>query len=541
MKEFDFVVVGAGSAGCVVVKRLVDAGYTVGLIEAGPEDTNPYIKIPAGFMKTYYNKELTWQFDHQTSEFTNHRKIPFILGKTLGGSSSLNGTIYSRGQSIDFDTWAAMGAEGWGYSDVLSYFKKSESFKSDPPSASRGVDGPLNVTRIARRDFLTQQYIASAVNKEIPFNPDYNAEVQDGVSYTQGTIFNGKRSSTSRTYLQSVKGNSKLKIFTNSQVKKIIFNGKTAVAVQVVDLKTNQSFELKFQRELILSAGAVNTPKILQLSGVGDAAYLFQLGIESVEHLPAVGKNLADHYAARIVADLKPGLRSINYHAKGIPLVAEVAKWLLNKPSILAISTTSAYAFCKVDSASKFNDYSLSFTPASFKMGMTRQLDDISGVTSGAWVLRPKSRGEVRITASDFRENPYINPNYLADAYDRDTLIHALKSAKKIFQTDPIASLIDKIKFPLTECRDDDEWLSFIKEYGMTAYHLIGTCRMGDVRDPEVVVDAQLRLKNIERVRVMDASVMPTITSGNTNAATIMIAEKGVDMLLQHYLHKAAA
>ena len=541
MTDFDFVVVGAGSAGCVVTKRLVDAGYTVALIEAGPKDSNPYIKIPAGFMKTYYNKDLTWQFEHQTSASTNHRKIPFILGKTLGGSSSLNGTIYSRGQSVDFDTWEEMGAKGWGYQAILPYFKKSESFESSPSSAARGVDGPLKVTRIARQDFLTQKYIESAVNNAIPYNHDYNAEVQDGVSYTQGTIYNGKRCSTARTYLKSVKDSQRLKIYTNCQVRKIVFKGKTAVGVDVVDLKTQQSFVLDFRRELILSAGAANTPKILQLSGVGDAGLLTSLGITVVEDSPAVGQNLADHYAARIVADLKPGLRSINYHAKGIPLVAEVVKWLLNKPSILAISTTSAYAFCKVNPASAFNDYSLSFTPASFKMGMTRQLDEISGVTSGAWVLRPKSRGEIKITSSDFRQNPYINPNYLADAYDCDTLIHALKSAQQIFRTDPLASLIDKITFPLQECRDDSEWLDFIKQYGMTAYHLIGTCRMGDVNDPSAVVDAQLRLKHVERVRVIDASVMPTITSGNTNAATIMIAEKGADMVLQAYLHKAAA
>ncbi len=533
MQVFDYVIVGAGSAGCVLAYRIAEKGHSVCVLEAGPPDKSPYIRVPAGFMKTYSNPSLTWQFEHAPTPNNAQRTMPFIQGKVLGGSSAVNGTIYSRGQASDYDNWASMGNPGWGYQSVLPYFRRNESFMGGGEDEFRGRDGRLLVDRFARPDPLCDLFIKAAQHDGIPLNPDYNGRTQAGVGYAQATVYKGKRWSAAHSYLHPAIRRFGVQVRTNALVRKILVTqGKAeGVSYTVGDDPTIHTVSARVCT--IISAGTVNTTRLMQVSGLGPASLLKNLQVPVQVDLPGVGENLVDHYAARIVVRAKPGVDTVNRRARGLPLLREILAWSLQKPSILSMSAAAVYAFCKEKPENTQNDYLLTFTPASFKEGMTRQLDEVPGFTSGAYRLRPESRGFIRIQSTDVRDAPTINPNYLAEESDRRILITALKRSTAILNNPVMKAAFDRQIFPEVPCHSDDEWLDFIRRYGLTTYHLVGTCKMGPSSDPMAVVDHRLRVRGVECLRIVDASVMPTTPSGNTNAATLMIAEKAADMLLE--------
>lgn len=532
MAIFDYVIVGAGSAGSILAYRLSERGYSVCMLEAGPTDSNPYIRVPAGVMKTYADESITWQLKHQGSPGTNGRQISFIQGKVLGGSSAINGMVYSRGQAADFDNWSNMGNVGWGYQDVLAYFQKCESFMSGGEDSYRGRDGAIPVTTTPWRDAACDSFIRGAVESGIPENEDYNGGSQGGVGYCQSTIHRGRRWSTAHAYLHPAKKNFGVTVLTNAHVTKIVLEGKRVTGVEYLFGGSDQRKFVQSLRSTLISAGAVHSPKLLQLSGIGPASLLQENGIPVLHDLPGVGRNLRDHYAARLVARVRPGIKTINDRASGFALVKEGLAWLRGRPSILALSPILAYGFGKSDPALVDPDFALSFTSASYKLGMTRKLDDFPGFTCGAWRLRPESRGYVRIVSNDHRINPLIQPNFLDHENDRRILLAGLKHARKIISSEAMKSVLQTEILPGAMCQTDDEWLDFARQYGMSSYHLVGTCKMGPSTDPCAVVDATLKVHGMEGLYVIDASVMPTTPSGNTAAATMMIAEKAAAMLL---------
>lgn len=535
MQNFDFVIVGAGSAGCVLAYRLAEKGHSVCVLEAGPEDKSPYIRVPAGFMKTYNNPELIWSFSHDGTAHNKGRSIPFIQGKVLGGSSAVNGLIYSRGQAADFNLWASMGNEGWDYDSVLPYFRKNECYTGGGDDTYRGRNGRLMVSPFPRPDRLCDSFIEAAQQTGIPLNPDYNGRTQTGVGYAQATIHKGKRWSAAHSYLHPARKRFGVEVRTRAQVRRILVEDGRAVGVEYSLGDDPTLHTVKSGACTIVTAGTVNTTKLMQLSGLGPASLLTDMGIPVVRDLPGVGENLSDHYAARIVVRAKNGVDTVNGRSKGLPLLREIGAWMLGKPSILAVSSAAVYAFCKETPENTQNDYLLSFTPASFREGMTRQLDDVPGFTSGAYRLRPESRGFIRIRSSHVKDAPIVNPNYLAAESDRRILITALKHSSAILNAPALSHVFEKQMFPRDLCRNDDEWLDFIQQYGLTTFHLVGTCKMGADSDPLAVVDSRLRVRGIENLRIADASVMPTTPSGNTNASTLMIAEKAADMILADY------
>jgi choline dehydrogenase len=532
MELFDYVVIGAGSAGCIVAYRLAEAGHSVCVIEAGPSDNNPYIRLPAGFMKTSTDPSVTWRFAHEGTPNTYGRTIPFIQGKTLGGSSAVNGMVYNRGQASDFDNWAKLGNEGWDYPSVLPYFRKTEHYMDGGEDAFRGREGRIPITVLRRQDAVCDSFIHGAVETGIPLNDDYNGRTQSGVGYAQANIYKDKRWSTAHSYLHPARRRFGVRVVTNALAHRIVFEGKRATGVDysIGDNPAVKTVQAKFS--VIISAGTVNTTKLLQLSGIGPSTLLRDHGIPVIADLPGLGENLSDHYAARLVAHVHDGVDTINQRARGLPLVGEVAKWMVGGNSILSMSVMSVYAFWKLNPKSVENDYLVTFTPASLKGGASRVLDDVPGISSGGYRLRPASRGYIRIRSRDLRDSPIVQPNYLDAESDRTILIAALKRSHAILHSVAMRHIVKKISFPKDGPLTDDEWLDFIRRYGMTTYHLVGTCKMGPESDPLAVVDPRLRVRGVAGLRIIDASVMPTTPSGNTNAATMMIAEKGADFIL---------
>ncbi len=399
MDEFDYIVVGSGSAGGTVAARLSEnPNTTVCVLEAGGRDWNPFIHIPAGFMKTLVDPSVNWLYESEGSEGTVGRRIHAPRGKTLGGSSSINGNIYSRGQRLDFDGWAQRGNRGWGYADVLPYFRRSERRIGAGDDTFRGRDGNLVITDIDYRHPLADDFIKGAIGYGIPLNEDYNGAVQEGISYTQRTIFKGRRVSSARAFLRPALKRPNIELRTKAHATRIIFDGKRAVGIQYS--RGGRSFEIRARREIVLSGGSVNSPQLLQLSGVGPANLLKDIGVPVHHALPGVGENLRDHFVLRMVARIKT-MDTINQRVKGLPLVSEAFKYFTGQPSVLGLSPTLVYIFWKSDPALDNGDLQISFTPASYKEGVQSQLDDFPGVTVAPWVQRPESTGFIRAKSAD--------------------------------------------------------------------------------------------------------------------------------------------
>ncbi|MEM7404389.1 MAG: GMC family oxidoreductase N-terminal domain-containing protein [Pseudomonadota bacterium] len=530
--EFDFIIVGAGSAGCILANRLTASGeHSVLLLEAGPSDWHPYIHIPAGFIKMLTNPSLNWMYEAEPSHWTAGRTIGVPRGKTLGGSSSINGQIYNRGQRLDFNSWAQRGNRGWGYADVLPYFRRSER-RAGGEDTFRGRNGHLDVSDLNYRHPLCDAFIEGAGELGIPRNSDYNGAQQEGISYVQRTEANGRRVSTATAFLKPAKSRDNLTVHTHAQATRIEFTGKRATSVRYRRGGAGgKALEAFARREIIVSGGAINSPQLLQLSGVGDPALLQELGIETVHALPGVGENLRDHFAPRFSARVK-NVETLNERSKGINLLGEIARYLMGKRSIVALSPTMVYGFWHSDEVLKTNDLQFIFTPASYKLGVHGLLDDHPGFTIAAWQHRPESRGFVRARSSNPFDKPRIQPNYLAEEGDRRVLIHAMRLARRLMHTNAMQPYLDVEMYPGDDVQTDDELLDAARHVGSTTFHVMGTCGMGPATDPNAVVDDELRVHGLEGLRVIDASIMPAMISANLNAATMMIGEKGADMVL---------
>ncbi len=532
METFDYVIIGAGSAGCVLANRLTEDGQVrVLLLEAGPSDWHPFIHIPAGFIKTFYNPRVNWLYDMEPSTWTGGRTILAPRGKTLGGSSSINGHIYNRGQRMDFDTWAQMGNRGWGYSDLLPYFKRMERRLGEGDAKFRGRDGALTVTNINWTHPLCEAFIAGAVEHGIPRNPDYNGETQEGISYAQRTIRNGRRVSSATAFLNPAKKRPNLSVRTHAHATKLILEGKRCVGlVYRQGGRNGRDVKVRAGREVILSGGTFNTPQLLQLSGIGAPEHLRAHGIGVAHELKGVGENLKDHYAPRFVARVK-NIDTINERARGLRLGKEIAQWFLTRRGILSLSPTLVYGFWRSEPDVPVSDIQFTFTPASYREGVQGELETEPGMTVASWQQRPDSKGYVRLRSIDPFAPPIIQPNYLAEESDRHVLLGGMKLARKLLASRPLQPYYDYEDFPGPKVQSDDELLGAAKERGTTTFHPSGTSRMGPRTDPLAVVDDQLRVHGLEGLRVVDASVMPTMLSANLNASTLMIAEKASDMI----------
>ena len=531
--NFDYIIVGAGSAGCVLANRLTENGrYTVCILEAGPRDLNPFIHIPAGFMKTLVNPKINWMYETTATDWTANRVIAVPRGKTLGGSSSINGHVYNRGQKMDFDTWAQKGNKGWGYADVLPYFKKCETKIGAGDETYRGRDGNLKINDLDWRDPLCDAFIQGANSIGIPSNTDYNGAKQEGVSYVQRTTHKRLRVSAAKAFLNPAKSRSNLTIITNALATKIMLDGKRAVGVLYKKgIKDAHTFQLNANKEVILSGGAINSPQLLQLSGIGPSDLLETCGIEVQHELPGVGLNLRDHYAPRFTARAR-NISTINEKAKGPRLWGEIAKYFLGAKSIVNLSPTLVYCFWHSNESVKNHDLQLTFTPASYKEGVQSQLDDQPGFTIASWQQRPESLGFVKIRSDNPFEAPVIQPNYLEAEEDRKVLIAGMKLARRLMRSEPLAPYFEFEQYPGDHIQTDDELLQIARERGTTTFHVMGSCRMGPSSDATSVVDDKLRVRGIDNLRVVDASIMPTMLSANLNAGAMMIGEKGADMIL---------
>ncbi|MGB7182739.1 MAG: GMC family oxidoreductase N-terminal domain-containing protein, partial [Burkholderiaceae bacterium] len=532
MDTFDYLIIGSGAAGSVLANRLSEDGRaTICVLEAGAPDTNPYIRIPAGYIKNLNRPEMAWQFHSEAASGTAGRRIYLPQGRVMGGSTSINGLVYNRGQAGDFNRWAEMGATGWGYSDVLPYFRRSESRLGGDP-AYRGTDGPLQISDIGARDPICDAWIQAVGAHDVPMHNDYNGESQRGAGYYQRFIHEGKRITAASAFLKPAMARPNVKVITRALATRILFEGKRAVGIEYrVNGEPGKTVALKARREVILSAGTVNTTRLMQVSGIGPGSRLQSLGINVVHDLPGVGENFQDHYFVRFVARFKDGTVSLNQQASGLRLVGQIVNWLRNKPSVLALSPSVAYAFLHSSDLSANPELQFVFTPGSYRPGKVYELDDFAGATSGFTQQRPDSTGYIRITSPDPLEMPTIQPNYLQAETDQQVAIRGMRLTRQFLNSPAMSHLLERETAPGADVDSDEQLLEFARQSGNTGYHLVGTSTMGAASDPMAVVSPSLKVHGLEGLRVIDASVMPRVTSSNTCAATLMIAEKGADLV----------
>jgi len=530
----DYIVVGAGTAGSVVAGRLSEHGrYSVCVLEAGPKDNNPFIHIPAGVLYTIRNPSLNWMYKGVGSPGLNGRAINQARGKTLGGSGSINGHIYNRGQRMDFDYWAQQGNRGWGYEDVLPYFKKSENKIGQADAGYHGTGGPFTITDVDETDELCDAFIAGAESLGIPRNGDYNGKQQEGISYAQRSVHRGRRVSPARCFLYPAMKRGNTHVITGAHVQRILFENGSAVGV-AYKLGPGDSKErlITANREVILCAGAIASPHMLQLSGVGDAEQLQSLGIEVVQNLSGVGQNFRDHYAVRSVARIQNAI-TINERIRGLSLMRECYKYAIHRKGALAMTPTLVYCFWKSDERLDNSDIQITFTPASYPQGVQSGLDKFPGATVACWQHRPISAGFVRAVSDNPEVTPEIQANFLAEAEDQRTIIAALRLCRHILNSKAFRPYMAEEIWPGNEKQTDAELLDHAQRTGNTAYHPMGTCRMGPVNRPDSVVDDCLRVHGVRNLRVADASIMPMIPSANLNASALMIGEKAADLILK--------
>ena len=527
---FDYVVVGSGPAGSLLAHRLTeDGGATVCVLEAGGADTGRYLRIPAGFVKLLHDPKVLWPFTSEPGAAIAGREIRLAQGRIVGGSSSINGMAHSRGQAEDFDDWSNQGNEGWRYADVLPYFMRSERRIGPADESYRGRDGALPVTNPDWQSELCEAFIRGAAEIGVPRNPDYNGAEQDGAGYFQRTILRGRRVSCADAFLHPAIRRGKVDLRIEAQALGVVFDHKRAVGIRY--RQGGSVRQVNARREVIVCAGTINSPRLLQLSGIGPASLLGEVGVPVVHALAGAGENLRDHFTVRIAARAK-NAASINELSHGWRLGVEAAKWLAGRPGILGLSPSLVHVFWKSRPELTRGDIQVLFTPGSYKEGKAYALDDFPGMSCGARQQRPQSAGHVRLRSSDPYDLPLVQPNYLEHPEDRRVLLAGLKLARRLMGTQAMAPYFVAETLPGPQVRSDDEWMDFARRRGSTAYHLVGTCRMGPAGEPMAVVDAQLRVHGTESLRVVDASVMPQVPSANTLAATLMVAEKAADMIL---------
>jgi choline dehydrogenase len=530
--KFDYVIIGAGSAGCAVAARLSEnEKYSVAVLEAGPKDTNPWIHVPVGYFKTMGDPKSDWRYVAQADRGINGRAIPWPRGRVLGGSSSINGLLYVRGQPQDFDHWRQLGNTGWSWNDVLPIFKRSECWHGDTVDGdmSRGDSGPLSVSPTALKRKIVDHWIDAAVAAGYQRNPDYNREDQEGVGYFQLNLKNGRRCSSAKAYLKPARKRKNLSIITDTQVERLVVTDGRVT--HVVANSKGRQVDFEVTRETILSAGAIGSPQILMVSGIGAAKELSPLGIKVEKDLPGVGKNLQDHLQARPI--FKTDLSTINTEANSLFKRALIGlQYAVTRTGPMTMAASLGTGFLKTNPDLETPDIQFHIQPFSANNAV-EGTHPFSAFTTSVLQLRPESTGHIALKSSDINVHPAIHPNYLATKTDQETIVKGIQIARRISTFEPLKQHITEEYAPGRVVAMDDEagTLEWARNTAVTIYHPTGTCKMGS--DVMSVVDQRLKVHGIKGLRVADASIMPTITSGNTNAPSIMIGEKAAEMILE--------
>lgn len=531
---YDYVVIGAGSAGCVLANRLsADGTTTVALLEAGGRDWNPWIHVPVGYFKTIHNPATDWCYNTEADPGLNGRSLKWPRGKVLGGSSSINGLLYVRGQRQDYDRWSELGCTGWSFDEVLPYFKRAEN-QSRGADDFHGSDGPLHVSDMSFKRPICDDFINGVAELGTPKNDDINGENQEGVGYFQLTAHKGRRCSSAVAYLGGARSRPNLSIITHAMVKKIGFQQGRANTVSLE--RKGVSMSIQAREEIILSAGAIGSPQILQVSGVGAGQRLQSLGIEVVADAPEVGENLQDHLQIRSVYKTRRPVTLNDELSNPLQKARAGLQYIINRSGPLSMAASQVYAFARTRLANERPDIQYHFQPLSAD-SPGEGLHPFSAITASVCQLRPESRGSIQISSADANVHPTIVPNYLSTDMDCRTAVESMRFTRAIMHTDAMKDHIAEEMLPDPAATTDDQLLDQAREIANTIYHPTSTCRMG--ADDKAVVDARLRVNGVTGLRVVDASVMPEIVSGNTNAPTIMIAEKAADMIIEDRKRRA--
>ena len=532
--SYDYIIVGAGSAGCALAYRLSrEASRRVLLLEAGGRDSLPMIHIPLGFAFLMKNEKVNWCYETEAEVNMHGRKLSWPRGKVLGGSSSINGMVYIRGQQQDYDNWAAQGNKGWSYQEVLPYFKRSQH-RAEGANEYHGYGGPLWVESVANGDKLelADLFIQAAVQTGLPYNDDFNGASQEGAGYYQLNIRNGQRQSSARTFLKQCEHRPNLVLKTGALTRRILLeNGRAAgVEYETTDRKGSHRVTARARAEVILCGGVINSPQLLELSGIGNREILEQADIECKHHLPGVGENLQDHLTINIQQGLQ-GVTTFFEETRPLAMTKNLFKYLFRRKGLLAHPASQAGVFLRSSSEVERPDGQIHFAPAASEADKKGNLKTRPGTTATICHLRPESRGSVHITSPRATDHPAIKANYLDSEQDRQAIVALVRKVREIFQAPALDRYRAKEFRPGAAIQSDEEILEFVKAEAESVYHPVGSCKMG--ADEMAVVDDRLRVHGIDGLRVADASIMPTILSGNTHAACVMIAERCADMLLQ--------